>query len=57
MAASLLIFWGWAEVGKFGEVLARAALGGGGVTVPGGVQENDRCGTVGHGLEWLQAWD
>jgi len=33
--------------------LAQAAQGGGGVTVPGGVQEPWRCGTEGHG-QW--AW-
>jgi len=31
-------------------VLERAAQGGGGVTVPGGIQETCRCGTEGHGL-------
>ena len=32
-----------------GQVLAQAAWGGGGVTVPGGVQELWRCGTERHG--------
>jgi len=31
-----------------GEVSAQAAQGGGGVTVPGGLQEKSRCGTEGH---------
>ena len=36
---------------KSGEALAQAAQGGGGgVTIPGGVQELWRCGTEGHGL-------
>ena len=30
-----------------GEALAQAAQGSGGVTVPGGVQETQRCGTEG----------
>ena len=34
---------------KSGEALAQAAQGGGGVTIPGGVQETCRCGTKGHG--------
>jgi len=33
-----------------GWVLAQAAQGGGGVTLPGGVQETYRSGTSGHGL-------
>lgn len=33
-----------------GEVLARATEGGGGITVPKGVQGKDGCGTEGHGL-------
>ena len=33
--------------------MARAAQGGGGVTVPGGVQELWRCGTEGRG-QWAQ---
>lgn len=42
------------------EALAQASQGGGGVTVPKGVQETWRCGSQGHGLwvllvvgEWL----
>ena len=31
------------------EALAQAAQGGGGVTIPGGVQEMWRCGTEGRG--------
>jgi len=34
---------------KSGEALAQAAQGGGGVTVPGGVQEMCVCGTEGCG--------
>ena len=34
---------------KSGEALVQAAKGGGGVTVPGGVQEMWRCGTEGGG--------
>jgi len=30
--------------------MAQAAQGGGGVSVPGGVQETRRCGTYGHCL-------
>jgi len=30
--------------------LEQAAHGGGGVTIPEGVQEKGRCGTEGHGL-------
>ncbi len=36
-----------------GAAVAQAAQGGGGVTVPGGVQEPWRCGTEGRG-QW--AW-
>jgi len=36
-----------------GEAVAQAAQGGGGVTVPGGVQEPCRCGTEGRG-EWAR---
>jgi len=36
---------------KSGEALAQAAQEGGGVTIPGGVQEEDRCGTEGYDLE------
>ena len=32
-----------------GEALAQAAQGGGGITVPGGVQETCGCGTEGCG--------
>jgi len=35
--------------------VARAAQGGGGVTIPGGVQETWRCGTEGRG-QWAW-WD
>ena len=35
---------------KSGQALERTALGGGGVTVPGGVQEMFKCCTEGHGL-------
>ena len=43
---------------KYGEAVAQAAQGGGGVTFPGGVQETWRCGTEGlsgHGgdVSWL----
>ena len=31
------------------EVLGQAAQGDGGVTVPGGVQEEGRCDSEGHG--------
>ena len=34
---------------KSDEALAQTAQGGGGVTVPGGVQKESRCGTEGHG--------
>ena len=34
---------------KSGDALAQAAQRGGGVTVPGGIQEKSRCGTEGHG--------
>ena len=33
--------------------MAQAAQGGGGVTVPGGVQEPCGCGTEGHG-QWAR---
>ena len=35
---------------KSGQALARAAQGGGRVTVPGGVQGKGKCGTEGCGL-------
>ena len=35
---------------KSGAAVAHAAQGGGGVIVPGGVQEAFRCCTEGHGL-------
>ena len=45
---------------KKDEALAQAAQGGGGVTVPGGVQEPWRCGTEGRGLwarwGWAGGW-
>ena len=33
-----------------GEALKQAAPGGDEVTIPGGIQEEDGCGTKGHGL-------
>jgi len=36
--------------------LAQAAQGGGGVTIPGGVQEMWRCGTEGRGLVGMVGW-
>jgi len=36
-------------LGRSGEAVAQAAHKGGGVTVPGGVQEPCGCGTEGHG--------
>jgi len=41
---------------KSDDALAKAAQGGGGVTVPGGVQEMCRCGTEGHGLWAWWCW-
>ena len=44
-------------------MLERAAQGGGGVTIPGGVQKTFRCCTEGHGLvgnigdKWTVALD
>lgn len=38
------------------QALEQAVQGGGGVTVPGGVQEKSRCRTEGHGLEQARAW-
>ena len=38
---------------KSGEAVTQAAQGGGGVTIPGGVQELWTCGTEGRG-QW--AW-
>ena len=35
---------------KSGQALEQAAQGGGGVTIPGGVQKMCKCGTSGHGL-------
>ena len=35
-------------LGVNSEAVAQAAQGGGGVTIPGGVQELCRCGTEGH---------
>jgi len=34
---------------KSGRAVAQTAQGGGGVTIPGGVQETWRCGTEGYG--------
>jgi len=39
---------------KSSNALAQAAQGGGAVTIPGGVQEKDRCCTDGHDLEQSQ---
>ena len=39
---------------KRGEVMALLP-GGGGVTIPGGVQEVWRCGTEGRG-QWCSGW-
>ena len=36
-------------VRKSSDAVAQAAQGGGGVTIPGGVQELSRCGTEGRG--------
>jgi len=33
-----------------GQALEQADQGGGGVTIPGGVQKTCRCGTSGYGL-------
>ena len=33
----------------FGDALAQAAQGSGGVTIPAGFQEEGGCGTEGHG--------
>jgi len=46
---------------RFGEALAQVAQGGGGVTIPGGVQETFRCCTKRHGLVgkywwWMGCW-
>jgi len=35
---------------KCSEAVAQAAQSGGGITIPGGVQELCGCGTEGHGL-------
>jgi len=35
---------------QIGQALEQAVQGGGGVTIPGGVQKKCRCGTSGHGL-------
>ena len=52
---------GWALgkkqiLSRSGEAVAQVAQGGGGVTVPGGVQEPCGCGTEGQGLEQSQSW-
>jgi len=43
-----------------GEALEQAVQGGGGVTIPGCVQEKGKCGTEGHGplqsLAWVDGW-
>ena len=45
---------------KCGEAVAQAAQGGGGVTVPGGVEEPCGCGTEGRGQwvwwGWADSW-
>ena len=40
-------------ISKSSEAVAQAAQGGGGDTVPGGVQEPCGCGTEGHG-QWAR---
>jgi len=44
----------------FSEIVVRywnrLSQGGGGVTVPGDVQETWKCSTEGYGLELSQAW-
>ena len=40
-------------VASFGQAVAQAAQGGGGVTAPGGVQEPQSCGTEGCG-QWAR---
>jgi len=44
----------WEVFGEFQALIFKwsgaAAQGGGGVTIPGGFQEKDGCGTEGHGL-------
>jgi len=44
------ISWRWEVLQQSGNALEWAAQGGGGVTVPGGVQEMWRCSTEEHGL-------
>jgi len=34
---------------KSGQIIEQTAWGSGGVTIPGGVQELQRCGTEGYG--------
>ena len=44
---------------KSGEVLEQTAQEGGGVTIPGGAQEESRSGIVGHslvGMVWMGRW-
>ena len=41
---------------RSGGALAQAAQGGGGVTIPQGVQEMVRCCTEGHGLVGKYWW-
>ena len=41
---------------KSGQALTQAAQGGGGVTVPGGVQETWRCVTERHGQWSCWGW-
>ena len=40
----------------FGDAVAQAAQGGGGVTVPGGVPEPCGCGTEGSGHGVMGCW-
>ena len=42
---------------KSGGMLAQAAQGGGGVTIPGGAQETCRCDTEGHGTVGIEVDD
>jgi len=59
MIQGLDVFVGY--LGKFllrksDKVLEHAAQGDGGVTVSGGVQEKNRCGTEGLGLVGMGGW-
>ena len=46
----------WFLLGKSSDSLAQAAQGGGGVTVPEGVQVEWRCGSEGHGHWTWWGW-